>query len=397
MAPRNGLTRAAAMGKRAAASTAPPAAAAEQNASSSEAAEATGPSQSRAKRPRYVPAPLVLSSPPLSSPSRMAKEELVDSSGPSTPSPARYSLRQRRQISRAAGASQQQAAPLASQEQDVKVKREPSTEPLAVASTPSRRKPGAPKQDPFASSSRKTTAKPIKVELDASEARPAPKRWQEQYEVLAKQRRRIVAPVDTMGCQENGKDDRRQDARQTNESAEDVARRERFTILVSLMLSSQTKDPVTAEAVYNLQRNLPGGLCLQSILDASQDDISRNINKVGFWRRKTGYIQSASRILQDDFEGDVPKTIDELCSLPGVGPKMGFLALQGAWNLNMGIGVDVHVHRVANRLNWVKSTDPEGTRLQLQSWLPKEVRSSLTSSPEKAARRRRADLRASKK
>ena len=130
---------------------------------------------------------------------------------------------------------------------------------------------------------------------------------------------------------------------------------------------------MTADAVHNLQRNLPGGLSLFSILHASQDDISTNICKVGFWRRKTGYIQSAAKIIRDDFEGDIPKTIDDLCSLPGVGPKMGFLALQGAWGLNVGIGVDVHVHRVANRLKWVNSTDPEGTRLQLQSWLPKEV------------------------
>lgn len=114
---------------------------------------------------------------------------------------------------------------------------------------------------------------------------------------------------------------------------------------------------------------------MNSILQASQDEISININKVGFWRRKTGYIQSTAKILLEDFNGDVPKTIDDLCSLPGVGPKMGFLALQSAWGLNMGIGVDVHVHRVANRLKWVNSNEAEGTRLQLQSWLPKEVRS----------------------
>lgn len=234
-------------------------------------------------------------------------------------------------------------------------------------------------KDLFATSPRKTSAKPIKLDLDPSEAVPAPKRWQEQYEVLIKQRKRIVAPVDTLGCEENGKDEKRQDLR-LEESAEDKARRERFTLLISLMLSSQTKDPVTAEAVFNLQRSLPNGLCLDSILSASSEQISSNINKVGFWRRKTGYIQSAAQILRDDFDGDVPKTIDELCSLPGVGPKMGFLALQGAWGLNMGIGVDVHVHRVANRLKWVKSTDPEGTRLQLQSWLPKELHTTINKT-----------------
>ena len=279
--------------------------------------------------------------------------------GTSVASPSRYTLRTRPSSAASSSAVKVEDAVGAGEEV-----------PLAED------KVGAGK-DPFAVSPRKKTAKPIKLELDASEARAAPKRWKEQYGVLAKQRLRIVAPVDTMGCQENGKEEKREDISRVTESAEDRARRERFTILVSLMLSSQTKDPVTAEAVHNLQRSLPGGLSLASILTASQDEISSSICKVGFWRRKTGYIQSAARIVRDDFGGDIPKTIDELCSLPGVGPKMGFLALQSAWGLNMGIGVDVHVHRVANRLKWVNSNDPEGTRLQLQSWLPKEVRSAV--------------------
>jgi endonuclease-3 len=73
-------------------------------------------------------------------------------------------------------------------------------------------------------------------------------------------------------------------------------------------------------------------------------------------------------MLHDDFDSDVPKTIDELCSLLGVGSKMAFLALRVAWDLyvspyfclvllnlavrNHGIGIDVHVHRITNRLGW---------------------------------------------
>lgn len=103
------------------------------------------------------------------------------------------------------------------------------------------------------------------------------------------------------------------------------------------------------------------------------------------------YIKQTARRLHDDFDDDVPKTVDELCSLPGVGPKMAFLALQVAWKLyvffffdiyfvlvrrqrsefsptaydrNVGIGVDVHVHRITNRLGWhVRQTkNPEETR-----------------------------------
>lgn len=229
------------------------------------------------------------------------------------------------------------------------------------------------KASPFDVSPQKKNQKPIKLELDASSVKPAPKRWKQQLEALTKQRKRIIAPVDGSGCEDAGGDDRRADLWR-QESKEDQQRRERFTILVSLMLSSQTKDEVTAQAVRNLQLNLSDGLSVRGILSATDDEISANINKVGFWRRKTGYIKSAASILEQQYQSDVPKDIDELCSLPGVGPKMAFLTLQSAWKINLGIGVDVHVHRMSNRLGWCKTKDPEDTRLVLQSWLPKEVR-----------------------
>src|SRR6266542_5939980 len=76
------------------------------------------------------------------------------------------------------------------------------------------------------------------------------------------------------------------------------------------------------------------------------------------------YLKQAAIKLRDDFNSDVPKTVDELCSLLGVGPKMAFLTLQIAWGLNHGIGVDVHVHRITNLLGWHKppTKNPEQTR-----------------------------------
>lgn len=329
----------------------------------------------RSKRTRYVPPALDAEDTPVAV--KVEQEESVIQSGPATP--VRYSLRRRvNENGTANGLTETE-----SEEIKPLFKMEDGADEAAGSVSTSKKKSSKVKKepaDPFAVSPRKKGVKPIKLDLEEHEIKPAPKRWKEQLEVLTKQRKRIIAPVDTLGCEENGRDEKRKDLRETIESPEESAKRARFTTLVSLMLSSQTKDPVTAEAVHNLQRNLPNGLCLDSILNATQDQISSNINKVGFWRRKTGYIQSAAKILRDDFEGDVPKTIDELCSLPGVGPKMGFLALQSAWNINVGIGVDVHVHRVSNRLKWVKSNDPEGTRLQLQSWLPKELHRSINKT-----------------
>jgi endonuclease-3 len=105
----------------------------------------------------------------------------------------------------------------------------------------------------------------------------------------------------------------------------------RFHILISLMLSSQTKDPVTSQAVTNLHMTLPGGLIAYSLASAPIEVIQECINKVGFWRRKAEYIQDAAKVLMEkegEEQGDVPKSIEGLCALRGVGPKMGFLALQ---------------------------------------------------------------------
>ena len=229
--------------------------------------------------------------------------------------------------------------------------------------------------------------KKIKMELTEDEKRKVkvPKHWREAYALMVQQRDEIVTPVDTMGCEENGREDRRADRGRRgvdgqHESEEDAAKRLRFTTLISLMLSSQTKDPVTADAVYRLQTRLDNGLCLASLLAPPDDVIQECIAKVGFFRRKTEYVRRVAEILRDRFDGDVPRTVDELCSLPGVGPKMAFLQMQ-SMGLNVGIGVDTHVHRISNRLGWCRTKTPEQTRLALQSWLPTEVRACAHAAP----------------
>ena len=99
------------------------------------------------------------------------------------------------------------------------------------------------------------------------------------------------------------------------------------------MLSSQTKDEITDGAISKLRAALGGSISIDGIIGADDSVISQAIAKVGFWRRKTGYLKKSAQKLRDDFDSDVPKTVDDLCSLPGVGPKMAFLALQTAWKL----------------------------------------------------------------
>ena len=153
-----------------------------------------------------------------------------------------------------------------------------------------------------------------------------------------------------------------------------------YQTLTALMLSSQTKDTTNAIAMARLQKELPAykegapiGLNLENILAVDPKLLNELIWVVGFHNNKTKYIKAAAEILRDQFDGDIPDTIEGLMSLPGVGPKMAYLCMSGAWGRIEGIGVDVHVHRITNLWGWHKTKGPEETRLALQAWLPKEL------------------------
>ncbi|KAI8097117.1 DNA glycosylase [Halteromyces radiatus] len=206
-----------------------------------------------------------------------------------------------------------------------------------------------------------TTSVKKKPTKNAKKQHGAPLDWNDTFTKIKEYRQHHSAVVDTMGCERLAQRDV-------------PAKQQRFQTLVALMLSSQTKDTVTSAAVKSLQADLPGGLSLQSILTVDESTLDYYIRSVGFHTKKAAYIKKAAIILQDQYDGDIPDTIEGLTALPGVGPKMGYLALQCAWQKNVGIGVDVHVHRIANRLGWchTEKGGPEDTRLSLQSWLPKE-------------------------
>lgn len=196
-----------------------------------------------------------------------------------------------------------------------------------------------PSTHALASPSKKTVNPPARkhkaIAMQLKKPHPAPPHWEEQYALIEEMRAGIQAPVDTMGCA-------------AYMSGEGPLKDQRFGALVSLMLSSQTRDEITSASVANLRRILPGGLTIDSLLAADPSAIAGAIRKASFSQRKAEYLRATATILRDKFNGDVPKTVDELCSLPGVGPKMAFLVLQVAWNISVGIGVDVHVHRITN-------------------------------------------------
>jgi len=185
----------------------------------------------------------------------------------------------------------------------------------------------------------------------------APKDWEKVWEGVSERRARKDAPVDTMGCEVLAEED-----------AEPKVRR--YHTLISLMLSSQTRDQQTAAAIRQLQQH---GLTVENILSTSEKDLSELISNVSFYRNKAKFIKRTTEILHEEYDDDIPGDYEGLLKLPGVGPKMAHLTLQCAWNKTEGIGVDVHVHRISNRLGWVQSTKtPEATRKELEEWLPFE-------------------------
>lgn len=183
-----------------------------------------------------------------------------------------------------------------------------------------------------------------------------PPNWQEIYENIIKMRTDKDAPIDSYGCE-----------RCHDETADEKLRR--FQTLVSLMLSSQTKDEVTYAAMERLKAR---GLSVSMIESIGKAELEALLNPVGFYRRKAEYLKKTAAILSKEYDMDIPNTIEKLVKLPGVGPKMAHLAMQVAWGEVTGVAVDTHVHRICNRLQWVNTKTPEATQKELEDWLPRE-------------------------
>ncbi len=179
--------------------------------------------------------------------------------------------------------------------------------------------------------------------------------------IIAKARETLDAPVDIYGPQAIA-------------SKKNGDRIYRYQVLVALMLSSQTKDQITAKTISILQKY---GLTPENIKNTSVEKINELIKHSGFHNLKSKYIKKTSEILINDYDGDIPSTLEELIKLPGVGYKMAILAMNIAWKINCGISVDTHVHRVSNRLGWVDTNKAEKTRKELEDWIPKEYWGSI--------------------
>ena len=131
-----------------------------------------------------------------------------------------------------------------------------------------------------------------------------------------------------------------------------------FEVLISTMLSAQTRDPVTAAASARLFRvaRTPGTMARLPVTR-----IERLIYPVSFYRHKAVHVKKSCQILVDRHRGRVPGTMDGLLALPGVGRKTANLVLILSFKSLTNICVDTHVHRISNRLGWVRTRTPEQT------------------------------------
>jgi endonuclease-3 len=135
-----------------------------------------------------------------------------------------------------------------------------------------------------------------------------------------------------------------------------------FEVLISTMLSAQTRDPVTAAASARLFKVARSPRTMARLSVAR---IQKLIYPVSFYRHKAKHVRETCRILLDHFNGRVPDTMADLLTLPGVGRKTANLVLILSFKSRQNICVDTHVHRISNRLGWVKTTTPEETEQAL--------------------------------
>jgi len=141
-----------------------------------------------------------------------------------------------------------------------------------------------------------------------------------------------------------------------------------FSILVSTVISLRTKDDVTLAASRRLLEKAGSPALLANM---PEEEIARLIYPCGFYRVKSSNLKKIGEILCDRRAGSVPDTLQELLALPGVGLKTANLVLSLGFGIP-AICVDTHVHRIANRMGWVRTAKPDDTVGALERVLPEK-------------------------
>jgi endonuclease-3 len=142
-----------------------------------------------------------------------------------------------------------------------------------------------------------------------------------------------------------------------------------FELLIATILSAQSTDARVNIVTKSLFRKYPSP---QSFAEASQVEMERDVKQTGFFRNKAKAVIAASKAIVEKHNGEVPRTMDELTALPGVGRKTANVVLSNAFKIAVGIVVDTHVTRVSARLGLTANDDAVKIEQDLMALIPQK-------------------------
>ena len=140
-----------------------------------------------------------------------------------------------------------------------------------------------------------------------------------------------------------------------------------YRILIGTILSARAKDEVTMPVTNELFKKYPTA---HKLAKANPRDVEKVIRRIGFFRQKTKSIMSTAKDICEKYKDKVPRNMEELMELRGVGRKVANCVMVYAYGKD-AIPVDTHVHKLSNHFGWVKTKDPEDTEFALMKLVPK--------------------------
>jgi endonuclease-3 len=142
-----------------------------------------------------------------------------------------------------------------------------------------------------------------------------------------------------------------------------------FELLISTILSAQCTDVRVNQVTQTLYKKYPNA---EAFAHANPSELEQEIRPTGFFRNKTKSIMGASKSIIENFGGQVPRTMEQILTLPGVARKTANVVLGTAYGIASGVVVDTHVIRLSRRLDLTKHEDPKKIEEDLMRVIPKE-------------------------
>lgn len=146
-------------------------------------------------------------------------------------------------------------------------------------------------------------------------------------------------------------------------------------LLVATILSAQTTDVNVNKVTENLFKKYKTA---QEYVNVSLSELENDIKSINFYKNKAKYIKNLSKKLIEKFNGQVPKTMDELVTLPGVGRKTANIVLWNVFGINEGVAVDTHVKRISRLLGLTENNEPDKIEQDLMKITPREYWGKLS-------------------